>query len=199
VKGRLIVIEGIDGTGKTTLASALTAALRAQGGQVTASYEPTRGKYGARLRALAESGREKVSVEEEIALFIADRDEHQRNVVLPALNAGQDVILDRYYYYYSSMAYQGARGGDVAEIERRNRAIAREPDILIMLQLPVEEALRRITQKRGEIPNLFEGREYLEKVAEIFAGIQHPNLIRLDARKTTDQLVEEILNKLAKV
>lgn len=194
MSGRFIVIEGIDGTGKTTLVEALATELRAAGREVVVSYEPTRGPIGSRIRALAVSGRESVSVEAEIQLFIDDRTVHQREVILPALAADRDVLLDR--YFYSSMAYQGARGGDVRDIERRNRAIAREPDLLVILELPVDEALRRITHKRGSAPDLFEGREYLTKVEAIFQTIQHPRLLRLDARQATARLVQQILTRL---
>lgn len=142
------------------------------------------GRTGQRLRELAQSGRENFPVEDEINLFLRDRDAHQRELVLPSLAAGRDVILDR--YYFSSMAYQGARGGNVVEIERRNREVAREPDLLVVtLELPADEALARITEKRGAAPDLFEGREYLHAVEAIFRAMDYPYLMHLDARRPT--------------
>ena len=189
----LIVIEGIDGTGKSTLAQALAEALRAGGDEVVVSAEPTRrSPEGRRLRALAAEGREGVTVDDEIELFVADRRWHLEHVVEPALRAGRIVILDR--YYYSTMAYQGARGADPEAILKRHRAFAPEPDLLVLLDLPVVEALARITDQRGSTLDAFEGREYLERVRAVFDTIQHPRLLRLDARAPTPELVTRVMD-----
>ncbi len=193
-RGYLIAIEGIDGTGKSTLAGELAGALERRGRAVTLSFEPTRGPHGRRIRELAGAGGERVSAQEELELFIADRREHVAQVIAPALAAGHVVILDR--YYYSTMAYQGARGVDPAAIERRHE-FAPRPDLLVILELPVDEALERITAKRGSIPDLFEGAEYLTQVDRLFRGIEHPNLMRLDARLPTAETVAAIVGRVA--
>lgn len=192
--GLLIVLEGIDGTGKTTLAAELAEALRARGQSVLTTFEPTHGPYGQRLRALATQGRDDVTPQEETELFIADRREHVAEVIRPALDEGCMVIMDR--YYYSTMAYQGARGMDPAQIERLHEGFAPRPDLLVLLDLPVEEALHRITRKRGSIPDHFEGADYLARVREFFLQVQHPNLLLLDARASTGELVRQILERL---
>ncbi|HOE96984.1 MAG TPA: dTMP kinase [Candidatus Sumerlaeota bacterium] len=191
--GRLIVIEGIDGTGKTTLARLLADALRESGREVVLSREPTDGPHGRRLRESARQGRHP-RAEEEAALFLADRRDHVERLILPALRAGRWVVLDR--YFYSTMAYQGARGLDPAEIERSNRAFAPSPDLLVLLELPVEDALERIRSQRGTAPDHFEGRDYLEQVAKHFAAVEHPRLLRLDARLAPDQLLAEVMRAL---
>lgn len=192
--GYLIVIEGIDGSGKSTLAEALARELERCGRDVTLGFEPTRGQFGRRIRELAVSGRS--DAKEETELFVADRREHVAQVIAPALAAGKTVVLDR--YYYSTMAYQGARGIDPVEIERNNETFAPRPDLLIVLELPVEDALIRITHKRGSTPDHFEGEEYLRQVDRIFKSISHPNVIRLDARQTTDEIVEKIVARMKK-
>lgn len=192
--GFFIVIEGIDGTGKSTLVNRLAEALRAQGRDVVTSYEPTDGPHGRRIRQLAVQGREGVTPEQEMDLFIADRREHLDGLVLPALREGKVVILDR--YYYSTMAYQGAAGLDPADIERRHHAFAPAPDLLVILEMPVAEALRRITHKRGDTPDAFEGRDYLEKVDAVFRQVKHPRLVRLDARQSPDALVDALMKEL---
>lgn len=193
--GFFIVIEGIDGTGKSTLAAALAAALREEGRTVLQTFEPTRGPHGARLRQMAVSGRDAVTPDEEMALFIADRKEHLEQEILPALHRGETVIVDR--YYYSTMAYQGARGVDPAKIEAAHRDFAPEPDLLVLLDLPVAEALHRITAKRGSTPDHFEGAEYLAKVREIFLGIARDQLMKIDARATTEEMVGKIRQAMA--
>jgi dTMP kinase len=79
------------------------------------------------------------------------------------------VILDR--YYFSTMAYQGCRGFDPAEIRRRNEAFAPRPDLLFILDLDVDSALARIGG-RGDIANEFEKRDALAKCREIFLTLE---------------------------
>lgn len=101
-KGRLIVFEGIDGTGKSTHIGHLRKYLEGKGLEVVQSFEPTRGQWGRMLRDSAVTGR--LSVEEEVALFLKDRREHVETLIAPALARGAWVLLDR--YYLSMMAYQ---------------------------------------------------------------------------------------------
>lgn len=101
-KGRLIVFEGIDGTGKSTHIGHLRKYLEGKGLEVVQSFEPTRGRWGRMLRDSAVTGR--LSVEEEVALFLKDRREHVETLIAPALARGAWVLLDR--YYLSMMAYQ---------------------------------------------------------------------------------------------
>jgi dTMP kinase len=192
--GRLIVVEGIDGTGKSTLVARLAAALRARGERVCVSREPTDGPHGKQIRESTRPGAVRLSPEEETDLFIADRREHVAQVIAPALAAGETVLLDR--YYYSTMAYQGARGMDPASIEARHRAFAPEPDVLILLDLPVDAALARVTASRGSVPDQFESAEYLTKVESIFRQIEHPGRIVLDAARDPDALAQAILGRL---
>jgi dTMP kinase len=193
-RGRLIAIEGIDGTGKSTLAAALGEALCARGVAVVVGSEPTKGEYGLKVRALASGGREGVTAEEEAELFLRDREEHVRGIIGPGLAMGRTVILDR--YYFSTIAYQGARGVDCGAVERANLRIAPPPDLLVILELPVAEALERIREKRGDEPDHFEGADYLEKVKRIFDAVEHPNLFRLDARQTTKAMVAAVMERL---
>lgn len=187
--GFFVVIEGIDGTGKSTLARGLAAKLEERGTACLLTREPTDGPFGKKIRELAVKGRDSVTREEELELFIADRKEHLQNEVLPALAAGKTVIMDR--YFYSTIAYQGALGLDPAEIARRHRDFAPEPDLLILLELPIDEAIRRIEVSRGSGRDHFEGKEYLRRVAELFATIEHPRMLRMDARLSPEALVEK--------
>jgi dTMP kinase len=161
--GLFIVLEGIDGTGKSTQTRLLADWFREQGREVVASREPTDGPWGSKLRATAATGR--LTAEEELDLLLRDRREHVAQVIAPALAAGKVVILDR--YYFSTMAYQGSRGMDPVEIRRQNEAFAPVPDLLFVLDLDVDTALSRIGG-RGDTANEFEKHESLAKCREIF-------------------------------
>lgn len=102
--GLLIALEGIDGSGKSSIAELLTAWLQESGYTVLLRFEPTELQYGLKLRESFTSGN-RLSPEEELDLFFRDRREHVEKIILPALDQRAVVIVDR--YYYSSMAYQG--------------------------------------------------------------------------------------------
>ncbi len=194
-KPLFIVFEGIDGSGKTTLARLLKEKLTAKGLDVLLTCEPTNGKWGKRLRESFNADK-RLSLEEELDLFLKDRREHVETVIKPALLKGSVVICDR--YYYSTMAYQGARGMDVKEIASRNQAFAPEPDIVFLLRLNPEMALKRIQEKRGDSPNNFEKLEYLKKVDAIFRNMNKDNFVSIDAAqplKTSLEKMVQIMDK----
>lgn len=165
----LIVVEGIDGSGKSTLAAGLAAMLRARGRSVLTTCEPTDGPIGQRIRALAKSGRSAVTAEEEFQLFHQDRLAHVRDRVRPALAAGTIVIQDR--SYFSTVAYQGERGLDRARLLALSEAIAPKPDVLLVVDVPVDVALARIARSRGAAPDDFEKKESLERVRQVFLAL----------------------------
>jgi len=174
-----IVIEGIDGTGKSTQVKLLGEWFEKHGRTVVLSREPTDGPWGRKLRESGDSGR--LSPADELEYFLNDRRQHVEEIIRPSLAAGKVVILDR--YYFSTMAYQGARGLDPAEIRRRNEAFAPVPDHLFILDLDVDTALARIGS-RGDTANEFEQRESLEACRRVFlslAGEPFVHLIPCDA------------------
>ena len=182
--GLFIVIEGIDGTGKSTHARRLAEWFVAQGRAVVLSREPTDGPWGARLRASAATGR--LAPADELQYFLNDRRQHVGEVIAPALAVGKVVILDR--YYFSTMAYQGARGFDPVEIRRRNEEFAPLPDLLLILDLDLDTALRRIGA-RGDTANEFEQRDSLQRCREIFLSLKDEPFARvIDSNGTMDEV-----------
>jgi len=161
-----IVIEGIDGTGKSTQARLLGKWFENAGREVVLSREPTDGPWGRKLRESGATGR--LAPAEELECFLNDRRQHVDELIRPSLEAGKVVILDR--YYFSTMAYQGARGFDPAEIRRRNEAFAPVPDHLFILDLDVDAALARVGT-RGDTANEFEKREALESCRRVFLSL----------------------------
>ena len=165
--GYLIVIEGIDGTGKSTQATMLAEALRKSGREVVQSFEPTNGPWGKKLRESATTGR--LSIEDELEYFINDRREHVEELIIPTIKSGGIVILDR--YYFSTMAYQGARGIDPEAIRAKNEIFAPQPDMLIILDLDVDIALQRIGVRDGAA-NEFDKRESLDFCRKLFLSLK---------------------------
>ncbi|MDA8165284.1 MAG: dTMP kinase [Desulfobacteraceae bacterium] len=176
--GILIAIEGIDGTGKSTQLRLLAGELVRRGHEVVATREPTDGPFGLKIRELF-LNRGQVSPAEELALFVADRREHVRDVIEPALAAGKIVLTDR--YYFSTAAYQGAAGHDPEAILRENESFAPEPDLVLLLDLPPAKGIERIESLRGERLNEFEQEQNLRRVAAIFASLRRPCIVRIDA------------------
>ena len=191
-KGKLIVIEGIDGTGKSTQATMLAEALRQQGHDVVQSFEPTNGKWGKQVRESATTGR--LSIDEELDLFIKDRQEHVEQLIQPTIARGGTVILDR--YYFSSMAYQGARGIDPVSIRTQNEAFAPQPSHLFILDLSVDKALQRIGVRDGEA-NEFEKRESLQFCRDLFLSLQNePYAHVIDTDQSIDDVHHDMLAEL---
>ena len=185
----LIVIEGIDGTGKSTQAERLASHLTALGKTVILSREPTDGPWGTLLRQSASTGR--LSPTDELETFLKDRRQHVSELIAPALAAGHTVILDR--YYFSNIAYQSARGLDPTAIRRVNETFAPIPDLLIILDLDVDTAIHRI-QARGDIANEFEQRTSLTHCRTFFLTLQHEPFVKIIPTHTTpDQVTRDIL------
>jgi dTMP kinase len=190
--GLFIVIEGIDGTGKSTQANQLAEWFQSQGREVVASREPTDGPWGKKIRATAATGR--LSPEDELDYFLRDRHDHVEQLIAPSLAAGKVVILDR--YYFSTMAYQGSRGMDPAEIRRRNEAFAPVPDLLFILDLDVETALSRIGG-RGDTANEFEKHDSLSKCREVFLGLAGEPFVHVIPTDEKPEAVQDRLRQIA--
>jgi dTMP kinase len=191
-KGLLLVLEGIDGAGKTTQARRLTARLRKQGYPAVYFREPSRGRWGRKIRRLALSP-DSLTPEEELALFVKDRRENALLNLRPALAARRIVVLDR--YYYSTMAYQGAKGIDPARIRRMNERFAPSADLVFILDLGPRRGLARIAGRKKK-DRLFERERYLGRVRAIFRGLRGRKFVHLDAGRPADEVQEDISDRV---
>lgn len=192
--GFLIAIEGIDGGGKSTLVDSVAQSLQAMKLHVIRTKEPTTGYWGRMLRDSASTGR--LSLEEEVEAFIKDRKEHVKTVINPALRAGHIVLVDR--YYFSTMAYQGARGMNPDVLMRRNELFAPEPDLLVVIDIDPELGLERI-KTRGGTANHFEKLESLRRARAIFNSINKPYLHRLDGTQEPETLRDLIVDRFSAI
>lgn len=195
-RGKLIVFEGTDGTGKTTQRDLLGRYLQDKGFPVVITKEPTEGPYGLKIRDLYKN-RIQYSREEELELFVADRRQHVRDLLQPCLLGGKVILCDR--YYFSTAAYQGALGLNPETILALHD-FAPEPDLVLLFQADLDISIQRITAGRGEALNNFEQLEFLEKVATIFASIKRPYIRNIDASGSVDEVqrlvVEQVMDLL---
>ena len=191
-RGILIVIEGIDGAGKTTQASILADKLTEEGYAVTSLKEPTDGKWGQMIRKLAINGRT-LPPDKESRLFLEDRREDVENNIKPALALKRIVVMDR--YYYSNIAYQGALGIDPESIRKLNEAFAPVPDVVIVLDVAPSIGQFRLVNGRKDTPNHFERIDYLEKVRMQFQRMEHLKNVQLvDGSRTIDAVSESVIS-----
>lgn len=198
-KGFLISIEGIDGAGKTTHVQMLKNFLEQNCREVTILKEPTKGKWGKEISELAKA--HNLTPEKELRLFILDRKADVATNIKPALKSGKIVIMDR--YFYSNMAYQGARGLDVGQIKEENEKFAPVPDLLIILDIDPKMGMKRIN-KRNSILDHFENESYLEKVRKIFLSIgKEPNAVVIETDApiniVNDRIIKAVKEKLPHV
>lgn len=191
-RGLLIVIEGIDGTGKSSQVQLLTQNLQEAGASALADREPSDGPFGKILRQSMTEGR--LEPQEELELFYKDRKQHVDDVITPALEAGTHVVLDR--YYFSTMAYQGANGFDIQKIRTENEEFAPKPDILFILDLDIDTALERIGS-RGDTANEFEQRESLEFCRNVFLSVQdEPYAFIIDASQDIESIQRQLVARV---
>ena len=191
-RGFLVVFEGIDGAGKTTQAKLLYDHLKKREFDVILSKEPTDSIYGKKIKKLAQGGRDAIEPSEEYNLFMSDRRVHVANLVKPALQKQQVVILDR--YYFSTIAYQGALGLNPDKIKSDNEAFAPAPEIVFLLKVPPRVGLRRIQKYRNEEPNLFEREENLTEVSRIFDLLKDNYIVPIDATPPIETIYSQVIN-----
>jgi len=148
--GRFISLEGLEGVGKTSNLAAIGQALAEAGIQPVLTREPGGTPLGERLRELVLGGSEPMRANTELLLMAASRHELLRTVIEPALARGHWVVSDR--YLDASVAYQGGgRELGASHVEELHRlvGVTREPDLTLLLDLPVEQGLSRM-RARGE-------------------------------------------------
>jgi dTMP kinase len=150
-RGKLITFEGIDGCGKSTQMRLLGQYLTERGVAVVSTREPGGTELGRKVRsALLDGGAGSVEPLAELLLYAADRAQHVRRVILPALAEGKVVLSDR--FYDATTVYQGyARGFDLELVNQLNELATGglKPDLTLLFDLDVETGLKR-TMRRGD-------------------------------------------------
>jgi len=211
VKGQLITLEGIDGSGKGTalrhIAARLAEAMPER--RLVLTAEPTAGQVGRILRAeMAKKGGDDTSLSaakrmQELFLFMADHAHHLTQTVLPALQAGAIVLSDR--YADSTAAYQGVtlRGivpDPVSWIQSIYRPWNLRPDRTLLFVLDPHLALQRMQSRRER--QKFERLEFLRLVDENFrrmAALEPERFVQIDAEQDAKDVAEEAMDAIIKI
>ena len=201
--GVFITFEGIDGCGKSTQLRMLASVLRLQGLNVVTTREPGGTSLGRRLRAALLDVDEQVDPLAELLVFAADRAQHVRKQLLPALETNHVVLSDR--YADATVAYQGAgRGFDPKLIQEIVQLATGglQPDLTVLLDLSVAESINR-TRRRAENKQKdrldIEAADFHTRVRNAYLEIAkaEPDRVRMiDARgsiEETHRVVKEIV------
>jgi dTMP kinase len=209
VKGLLITLEGIDGSGKSTAAKHIASRLAEMMPErrFVLTAEPTTGEVGRILRAeLAKVGGDESSLAQrmqELFLFMADHANHLTKVVLPSLEAGAIVLSDR--YADSTAAYQGVtlRGivpDPVSWIQSIYRPWNRLPDKTLLFALDPQTALQRMQSRQGW--QKFDSLEFLRSVDENFrrmAALEPDRFVKIDAGLDAENVAEEAIKAILNI
>lgn len=203
-KSLFITFEGIDGSGKSTQAKRLVSRLNKMNIPVILTFEPGGTEIGSYIRKILLDPRNyNLSPLAELFLYLADRAQHIKEVIGPALKKGMWIISDR--FYDATLAYQGyGRGIDISFVELLNQKICGniKPDITFLLDCPVELALKRIANRRGDRNQLrFEQEDLIfhNMVREGYLSIAKrykDRIMIINAEESIDKIEEEIFNRI---
>jgi len=190
----IIVIEGLDGSGKTTQVRLLAEYLRGRGREVVVVEEPGTTSVGRKIREILLGRENEIVPLAELFLYEASRAQLVEEIIKPALAEGKVVVTDR--FDLSSLAYQGfGRGLPLELIEELNRAAtdSLEPDLIFLLDIPPEEGLRR----KRRLPDRMESGtlDFYHRVREGYLQLikEHPRGWILDARASPEELSRRIV------
>jgi len=207
MKGKFIVFEGIDGSGKTTQINQLSKWLNStnlipENNQLVITREPGGTKLGKSIRSLLldtskENNPDSIT---ELLLYAADRAQHVNEIIRPTLNKGDWVISDR--FCGSTLAYQGYGRKLDLKLIKDLETIATQgiyPDITFLLDIPVEESIkRRINRKDDRIEK--EGKEFLSNVSLGFQALSKDSKWKkISAINSKKKVMSEIQSEIKKL
>jgi dTMP kinase len=196
-RGRFVVFEGGDGSGKSTQAARLASGLRAQGITVCETFEPGAGATGAVIRELLLHGPEAVTPIAEALLMAADRAQHVAGEIEPALVRGEWVVCDR--YVPSSLVYQGVvRGLGVDQVARLSDVATQglAPDVVVVLDVADDVAAAR----QGAEPDRLEreGAAFHAAVRRAYRDLAPEHgWVLIDADGSIDEVAGRVRDALA--
>jgi dTMP kinase len=201
---RFLTVEGIEGVGKSTQVARLSASLQQRGIAHVVTREPGGTPLAERIRELVlKTGDEALPDTAELLLMFAARAVHLANHVEPNLRAGRWVLCDR--FIDATYAYQGGgRGLSTDNIRQLEVMVlgARQPDLTVLLDAPVQLALKRAAQRNaGAAVDRFESErsDFFERVREAYrarAAAEPMRIAVVNASRSVDQVATQILELL---
>lgn len=198
-QGRLIVLEGIDGSGKSSLAQSLYAHF-SQLHKTVLTKEPGATALGKKIRTIVQEQSLPLCAKAEYLLFAADRAQHMDELVAPALKEGFLVISDR--MADSSLVYQGfARGLDPTIIKTVNDWAMNsiKPDIILFVQTSLETARTRLLTRNEKLTAFeLQDQNFMQKVADGFEALyrERNDVILIDGEADKATIYHHALNAL---
>jgi len=188
--GKFIVVEGLDGSGKSAQVDLVVEYLKQKGKEVVLTKEPTIDSQAG--QKIKQALRKEIFIDplELQKLYVQDRKEHLQNKVIPALQAQKFVVSSR--YFFSTLAYGHSDGLDVELLKKMNENFLL-PDLTIIVDVMPESCMERI-DGRGEQKELFEKKEKLTKVNEIYKKIpdMFENVFMVNGERQIYEVFEEI-------
>lgn len=196
--GLWIVVEGIDGAGKTTAIQTITQALKNHQCDIKVFREPGGTAFGEQVRHVLKTEGLSILPLAEVLLFYAARYQLLEKEILPALKTGTYVLLDR--HELSTWAYQaGGRGYDIHEIKKISEVCiqGRRPDLTIFLSVSPEIAYQRV-HLRGELDHIEnEGLAFFVDVNQAYETFleDYPHVMRIDANQSLEKVQLDSLSQ----
>jgi len=211
--GKLISIEGIDGSGKTSLVENIKNKLNKD---IIYTKEPTDYSTGRAVKRFINSNIDPLSL---AFLFLADHSEHISRLIKPSLEQGKNVIVDRYIdsrYAYQGITLKKYFDDPIEWLKKIHSSFSIKPDYTILLTVNLDLAVERIEQRDQKIttkptmlinrqvfkPITFEKREFLEKVQENYLKLareEPERFIKIDANRNIKYVEEELIKELSQI
>ncbi|RZN61091.1 dTMP kinase [Methanonatronarchaeum sp. AMET6-2] len=196
MKGYLITVEGIDGSGKSSLVNKLGALIgRETNREVLLTKEPTESWVGDAVRRGLQTDIDPLS---EAFLFTADHIHHVKETIKPGLQRGKVIISDRYsdsFYAYQGTTLQNQIENPVQYLRNLRSQHTVKPDATILIQIDPEKSVSRLKHEQIK----FENEEFLRKVSEIYndlASEEKNRFIEVDGSQPLEKVAEQSIRRL---
>ena len=206
MEAKVITLEGIEGSGKTSSIKSITDLLDSKRISYVVTREPGGSSIGSELRSILLDPKTEISSEVELLLMLADRKDHVEKVILPNLKTGNWVISDR--FMDSSIAYQGGgRKLDKKMIDSFSKNLSLpNPDLTLLFDVPVEISLSRV-KARGELDRFEQEKlDFHNRIREAYLELAEQNVNRIQIidssreielmLKSVEQIIETLINGL---